>query len=260
MFYVDSTTLSGYCSHALEVEASLRLKVDFERALYDDLEFLFLCFTNRCGSNFVAETLASNGSLNVASEWWNGGEILRVCRDQKLEDFGQYFNGTCRYNMRNGRLISKLAVENLVLLHSSGFFDSPDLRCRFLIVERSDRLDQAISLVLAQETSAWAFNNPPTKARSDVAYDRSKVDACLSAIDDQTARLWAFFELNSIVPIQISYEAFVEDPSYQTGVVGRQLGIPALSSIQANVNVRKQADETNLEWRSRYTGLATNAR
>ncbi len=258
MFRIDPKTVCDYYSHTAEVEASFPLKVDFDKSLYRDVEFLFLCFTNRCGSNFVAEHLASDGRLNVASEWWNGGEVLRVSRNQNLKDFGDYFRGTCRYNMRNGRLISKLAVENLVLLHRSGFFDSRDLRCRFLIVERSDRLDQAISLALALETSVWAFNNPPAKAKCDVAYDRSTIDSCLCAIKDQNARLWDFFRLNSITPIQINYEAFVRDPGRQTGFVGRQLGIPALSSVAANVNVRKQADEINQDWRRRYNGFVSD--
>ena len=228
------------------------LRVSFDQDLYDSIEFVFLCFTNRCGSNFIAETLGSDGRLNVASEWWNGGEILRVCKDQNLGDFGQYLDHTARSNMRSGRLISKLAVDNLVLLYRSGFFESPHLRSRFVFVERSDKLSQAISLVLARETSVWAFNNIPKMPRADVVYDRSKIDACMNAINDQNARFRDFFRLNSIVPVSVAYEAFAANPGEQTNRIGRELGLADLQCMPSNIRMRKQADHTNDEWRRRY--------
>lgn len=44
------------------------------------LRFVFLCFTNRCGSNYLAELLASTGALNPAEEVFNGDTIAEHVR------------------------------------------------------------------------------------------------------------------------------------------------------------------------------------
>ena len=161
---LSPSTVQTFSTHVSQVEAaSYSLRVPVDPKLYNDINFVFICFTNRCGSNFIAETLASDGRLNRASEWWNGGEIVKVCRHQNLETIDRYIEGTCRFNMRNGRLMSKIGVENLVLLYLTGFFDSAALRCQFLFIKRSDTLNQAISLALALETAGscprpWCSN------------------------------------------------------------------------------------------------------
>jgi hypothetical protein len=40
--------------------------------------FVFLCFTNRCGSNFLAELLASSGKYNLTEELLNRPVVRTV--------------------------------------------------------------------------------------------------------------------------------------------------------------------------------------
>src|SRR5882724_2247499 len=58
-----------------------------------DLKFVFICFTNRCGSNFFAEAMASDGTLNLGFEFLNHDAILRVMREQNLEYVQDYISG-----------------------------------------------------------------------------------------------------------------------------------------------------------------------
>ena len=253
MISLSQSTIQAFSTQASQVEAaSYALRARMTPKFYDDIEFVFMCFTNRCGSNFVAQTLASDGRLNVASEWWNGREIVNVCQHQNLETIERYIEGTCRFNMRNGRLVSKIGVENLVLLYLSGFFDSAALRCQFLFINRSDKLNQAISLALALETSAWAYNNPETKPRSEAVYSRAKIDRCLGEITEKNRRFSEFFASNDITPTVVNYEAFVAKPDFYTKWIGKTLGLEDLRNVPGNVEFKRQSDQTNAEWRRRY--------
>ena len=253
MICLSSNTINTFSSHVLQVAAaSYAVRVPLDPALYEDVSFVFICFTNRCGSNFIAQTLASDGRLNVASEWWNGGEIIKVCQHQNLETINRYIEGTCRFNMRSGRLLSKIGIENLVLLYQSGFFESPSLRSQFLFIERSGKLDQAISLALALETSAWAHDNEATRARSEADFSRAKIDEHMRDIIDKNRRFNEFFDMNGIAPLRINYEAFVARPDFYTKWIGKHLGIDDLRNVPANVTLKKQTDETTAAWRQRY--------
>ena len=253
MISLSPSTVQSFSTHVSQVEAaSYALRAPVSPKLYEDISFVFLCFTNRCGSNFIAQTLASDGRLNRASEWWNGGEIIKVCQHQNLDTIDRYIEGTCRFNMRSGRLISKIGIENLVLLYLSGFFDSAVLRCQFLFIKRSDTLNQAISHVLALETAGWAYDNLVSRPRSEVPYSREKIDACIRGILDKNQRFDEFFQMNGITPTVVNYEAFVARTDFYTAWIGNRLGVHDLRNVPANVPLQKQADMISLDWRQRY--------
>ena len=55
-----------------------------DQTALENRNFLFLCFTNRCSSNYIAKSIASDGQLNVAGEFFNADTI----RDEPIPRIG----------------------------------------------------------------------------------------------------------------------------------------------------------------------------
>lgn len=241
-----------YSLHLDKVRAAVPADDALDLSALSDLQFVFLCFTNRCGSNLVAETLASDGQLNLATECWHADEVIRVAGRQPPLGFRGYFRGVSWHNMQGGRFVSKLGIEHVTLLQATGVLEPIIGRCRFILVERSDKLAQAISLAIAEATSGWASYVEAVRPASDLVFSREAVDVCLDLILDQSALFDRFFAANGIVPTGINYEQFVQHPGHVTMHAGSALGLPALRNVPLNVRVTRQSGATNRLWRDLY--------
>ena len=54
------------------------------------IRFLFLCFTNRCGSTYLADLLTSTGVFGRIFESLNASEVLRVSAEHNLTSLQRY--------------------------------------------------------------------------------------------------------------------------------------------------------------------------
>src|ERR1700761_8861368 len=145
-----------YALHLNEIQRVTRLDGKIDLAKFDNTTFVFICFTNRCGSNFVAEAVASDGRLNVGEEFLNYDEVIRVVKNQNLSTIQEYFSGVSLHNRKTSYFVSKVGIAHLNILHVSGIMADIVGRSKFIFIERSDKLDQAISHLIAEQTGIWA--------------------------------------------------------------------------------------------------------
>src|SRR5437016_6207672 len=65
------------------------------REAIDSLDaFCILCFTNRCGSSFLAQALASDGRLQQAHESLNFDTVIQQSRKHGFASFDGYLAAT----------------------------------------------------------------------------------------------------------------------------------------------------------------------
>jgi hypothetical protein len=124
------------------------------------LKFLFLCFTNRCGSNYLARLIASTGVLNVAEEVFNAATVQEHARREALPSLQDYVNFLGRRLTMSGWLTAKLGIEQLVMLAEAGILDAIIDRTQFLLIERQDTAAQAVSRLVAMQNGAWTPSTP----------------------------------------------------------------------------------------------------
>ncbi len=110
-----------------------------------DLDVLFLCFTNRCGSNYLAQLLATTGAFNVAGEFFNAPTVLTHAQERGLRSLPAYFSALSTLVPHTGRIAAKVVIGQLVTLADAGILDALRDRATYLFIERRDRLSQAIS-------------------------------------------------------------------------------------------------------------------
>jgi LPS sulfotransferase NodH len=217
-----------------------------------DTRYVFLCFTNRCGSNFIASGLSSSGYLNTAGEYFNSDAIIENCQANKLSGVADYFNWLPTREGKNDLLVAKIACNHLEILDKAGILDQILDVTQFIMTERSDILAQSISYDLAMQTGSWLYDMARRKADCELVFSRERLIGIMEAIIGQNRDFWQFFALNGVAPATVVYEQFVADPAAQISFLARQLGLADLIYVPERIELRKQEGHINRIWRDRY--------
>ncbi|MFD1507856.1 Stf0 family sulfotransferase [Lacimonas salitolerans] len=131
-------------------------------------------------------------------------------------------------------------------------------RCLFVHLTREDKLAQAVSLVIAQQTGLWHITASGAERErlaspAPPRYDHSRIAHALSDLTRQD-RLWAdWFNETGIRPVNLSYTALSADPGAEVARLCRSLGVqpPDLRTLRPDVG--KLANALNVEWISRFS-------
>jgi LPS sulfotransferase NodH len=216
------------------------------------VSFVFLCFTNRSGSNYLAELLASGGAYNRASEMLNWPAVLEISKRRKHERFQEFFAGLARRRQKSGCFIIKAALQHLDILTRAGVLDQVAGRSQFVMIERNDVLAQAISFAIAFATGAFSSAAEGSARPQDIAYSRETIDRHIQAIAQSRQQFSLFFGRNGIVPVRMLYERLIADPEGEACWLARELGLKDFSIDRSKVLLERQSGPVNDEWRRRY--------
>jgi LPS sulfotransferase NodH len=207
---------------------------------------IYLCFTNRCGSNYLAQLLASTGACNEAGEFFNAETVLHHAARLGLRSLPAYMAALPTLVPPHPILAAKASADQLVMLADAGLLGPTT---RYILLERRDRLAQAVSRVIAVQTLRWTTAHTAIRAAEDLHYDAAAIGAELDIIARGNAALYAFFAANSIAPAHLTYEDLLRDP---VATVGERLGLPGLRARPGEVSLGRQAGAINRDWVARY--------
>jgi LPS sulfotransferase NodH len=222
-----------------------------------ELRFVFTCFTNRCGSAYLGDILASTGWFTQAGEDFNAGNVLAYCQQHDVRSFRQYFEQVARQEARNSTYGVKLGPEQLVLLTETGILDQIVERSDFLFMNRVDKLAQAISRTIAQQNNRWAWDSPVDFPDAMLAYSSERITHHLCDITLLNLSFEQFFGLNGIVPVTVEYERLVAAPQRELDEIARRLRLSGLRMDSRSLRYRRQANQINQAWRSRFLAETT---
>lgn len=130
--YVPAADIARYSVHLDRIRERIRLDGELHPLAETSLTYVFLCFTNRSGSNLVAEAMASDGQLNLAAEFLNHDEVSRVAERVGVATLQEYVSGVALHNQKASIFVSKIGIEHLNVLHSAGILDRILRRSRFI--------------------------------------------------------------------------------------------------------------------------------
>jgi LPS sulfotransferase NodH len=242
----------GGNDHMQMVEARLGKIVPTPTEVRRNIRYVFLCFTNRCGSNYLANALSSSGHLNRAGEFFNGDAIVDNCLKEKVTSVPEYFNSLTYREGKNGFLVSKLSYTHLEILGKAGILDRIIDLSQYVMIERADKIAQAISYDLALQTGRWTHDMASQKSEAELEFSYIRAIEIIEAVIDQNKRFARFFALNGIMPSVVLYEQLAQDPAHEVRLLGRYLGVPELCYVPENVDVQRQAGRINREWYDRF--------
>lgn len=248
-----SSLLNSYRGHFRRVVDSLG--DDFftgsgSRGLRDSAhghKYVIVAFTNRSGSNYLAELMASSGQINLATELLNAETIIRVSRKQGLKTFRDYFLGSAVHGRVGGIFAFKAALDHFYILERAGMLDEILGNAFVIHIERSDKILQAISLDIAMQTERWAsYQGPATRVPR---YAQERVAARLQEVTAKANDTTEFLAYRGTPNLSVSYELLTSCPQCVIEAISKIADIDGLSAFVDKVAVQRQATETNLEWR-----------
>jgi len=219
-----------------------------------DVDILFVCFTNRCGSNYLAHLLATTGAFNEAGEFFNASTVVQHAVPLGLRSLPAYFSALPEIVPNPGRIAAKASIDQLVMLADAGILDALHGRVTYLVMERQDRLGQAISRVIAAQNLRWSTGHTANVPDSALVFDRAWIERELAEIAVINAAFSQFFLVNDIVPIRTTYEALLRDPRPVVGALMATMRLQNLRPRPENVAIRRQANAINAAWRRAYLG------
>ncbi len=219
-----------------------------------DVDFLFLCFTNRCGSNYLAHLLATTGAFNEGGEFFNAPTVLEHAAARGLRSLPEYFSVLPELVSHRGRIVAKASVDQIVMLVDAGILPALGPRARYLLLERQDRLGQAISRVIASQNGRWTTAHASDVPDSALVFDRAAIEAEIAKIAHGNAGFYLFFAANGIVPLHTTYEAVVADPAPVVDAVAALMGTGRLRARPGRVRIGRQANAVNEAWRRAWGG------
>ncbi len=239
-----------------------------------------ICTTPRSGSTLLCKLLAATGESGCPNSHFHNPSIASWLKDYDIsrDDFvsdKEALSAIFSAARRRGRGNTKFFGLRL----QRGSFDYfnqqagnlyPDLdtdleriqaafgNALFIHLTRENKLDQAISRVLATQTGLWHKNADGTELERNSppqipVYDAEEIArhlAELTALDDA----WkAWFDHENISPLQIKYDELSADPTKVLASILDHLGLDCGLARDIKPQVAKLADETNRIWSERFT-------
>ena len=223
-----------------------------------DLDYLFILYTNRCGSNFLASALASTGQLPQAGEIFNAETVRGHAQQRRLGSLRQYFTHLPDFVPHTAWLAAKLAVSHVDLLTEAGILPRIRSRTRFILLERQDRLAQAISRSIAWQNQQWTSEQAKAIPDAALVYARPCIEQQLRQIERENGLLYRFLTDAGATPFHLSYEALIADPASTIRAIGDWLGLPGLRFDPSRVPLTRQGNAVNAVWRRRYLQGSAN--
>lgn len=210
-----------------------------------------ICTSPRSGSNLLCQFLSSTGVLGHPLEYFNAvGRRMFGYPDFPDEPTKQIDWILTAGATPNGIFGLKIfpyqfdqaarAIRWIRLLPS----------LQFVLLERRDRLGQAISAHRAQQTEQWRSGSA---AQGSATYDGGRIYERLVAAARDYARWNVFFARNGIEPTVIVYEDLIANPQSAVDQVARLFAMQGQARVaHRHVDLNIQRDAITDEWRARF--------
>ena len=197
--------------HKTEIEAHFPLRsaegARQVRAELEGVQTVFVCFTNRVGSNLFTDLLDQAGfGVRVAEEDFNSSTVIAASTRRGFAAFDQYVAFMVRNTKLNGTFVAKIGPAQLLWLSNRGFIPDYFSDAKYIFVRRRDKIAQAVSLYIANATGRYkADDGPATEAAEILPFNKRMIADNLMHILSGERDLELFFQLHRVVPLEVWY-------------------------------------------------------
>jgi trehalose 2-sulfotransferase len=199
--------------HKSEIEQHFKLRSEGgTRSLLASLEgvrVVFLCFTNRVGSNYLTDLLSLAGyGVRVAEEDFNSSTAIAVSQRSGIDSYDSYLDHIVKATKRNGTCIWKIGAPQLLWLANRGFVPEFFSSAQYVFLRRKDKIAQAVSLYIANQTGKYVGDASET----NLPFDKVLIARQLFQIAVGESHFSYFFALHNVLAYEVWYEDLVAEP------------------------------------------------
>ncbi len=213
---------------------------------------VFICFTNRCGSNFLGDLLAATGQLPRSGEFLNAPTVLNRSRAAGITGFDFYCRLLHEKNAKAGRLVTKAGIEQLAMLARLGYFGTLFPNPHFIHIHRYDVLAQAVSYQFAFHTREWIAGQEKANADDSAEYDRAKIAARIERVNLENAMIRQFLQANRLRCLPVQYEHLEAMPNQTVAMIAAWLGLGPAKIDRRRLKVARQVSDLKRQFYDRY--------
>ncbi len=230
-----------------------------------------VCGTPRTGSTYLCDLLASTGVAGKPESYfrepdqhdWARRFGVRVSNDGSF-DYSAFVRGVVRAATGpNGVFAARIMWGTLdavvgKLRKSPGATDVDVLGeafgpLRFVYLRRVDVVAQAVSWARAEQTGYWQQGDA---VGVEPRLDLGQVDDLLRVIRDHNDAWRAWFAVQEVEPLEVTYERLIGDPARTVRGLLDGLGLVAPTDWRPRSIHVRQADEVNQEWMREFRDAA----
>ena len=190
---------------------------------------VFICFTNRSGSNLVAEYLSFHPELGTVGEPYNFPQIIKISKDNNIRNFEEYFRYQIHMNHIGERYITKASPYQLTFLLRYGILQRNFKKIKIIYVYRENLLEQAISQFIAFQNEQWTSFQAAKIV--ELKYEKNTIYQTIQAIAQANKYANVLFNLIDLDVYQIKYEDFIKNKEIICEDIFRFLGLSYSESL-----------------------------
>ncbi|TPI19772.1 Stf0 family sulfotransferase [Mesorhizobium sp. B4-1-1] len=204
----------------------------------------------RSGSNWLGSLTNATGVMGRSAEWLKSAYLGSEPRAYAaLEEAVMRKSST-----ENGRFAVKVFPRHLIWSKEKCGKDfllevRQDKDLGFILLERRDRLRQAISFYRASVSRLWTSREQD--AGSVVPYSFAGISQAFFQIEQSYAFWRAYLNLSELPYRRFVYEDLLADPQPYLDAVAELLGVPAPATVPVS-QLRIQRDDVTEEWARRF--------
>lgn len=244
-------------SHEAETSAMFggRMAAGEQRS---DCRLTVMAFTNRCGSNLLADYLVQTGRFGGFGEALNPPVVKAFAEREAVRSLPDYLLALAeRQNCGPDKDLGvKASADQLAMLLRHGL---PNMFAGFRVIHiwRQDLLGQAVSFEIASHTNRWTTRQKAaSKAVDDIAFDPVRIDQMMRAIQAHNSRIAATISVLGIESMSLSYEELTAAPGASVRRICAGLSFDLAGWKPRAPKIEKQADALNDRLVSQYRAIA----
>lgn len=156
-----------------------------------------------------------------------------------------------------GFFIQQLAILRAEQSSDAMRFQSAFGRTAFVHLTRTDKVEQAVSCLKAEQTGLWHVAPDGTELErvsepQSPIYDPGRIGELVKDMDAYD-QLWvSWFSQEDIDPIRITYESLSAQPNKTLCGLLEKLGLDCEAASKVKPGIAKMADAVNQEWVTRF--------
>lgn len=214
-------------------------KAIFKSKLY------ILAFTNRSGSNLLADYMRQTGFFYGLNEALNWDEVELRAEREKVSSFPDYIISQVSNENKNSHWGVKASWDQMIMLARFGVTDMFS-SVKVIHSVRTDLVGQAVSLWIAHQTGKWTSNH----RSSDMApeYDRKPIDKIIKQISNANCNIDCISRALKWQRAAVIYENLTNDPELVINRIGKFVSAD-FSKWRADIpKISKQRDQLNADF------------
>lgn len=213
---------------------------------------LVILFASRAGSSYAGRLLANTPYFNEVSESFRPGHLAIYRQRHGLPDTAAAAQWAIDNHGTGEAFALKGGFSQLIAGTLLGLWPEALGRTRFLLLERRDRVAQAVSLFKAQESGRFHSVQPEGRALAEDDYDAEKIAFHLAHIARNHRRFARLLDRLERPRRTVVYEDICADPAGFVHETCKWIGLAPPARIATETDLAPLRDDLSAAWIARF--------